>query len=646
MRLPGMKMWYSDDLGDTWYKTDDPDHIAPPGSDNTTNSNYDVIRTAGFPWAESLGYAYCSCFHKNRFWMFKGGRVQITTAGHNYWRQAWGAWSLPLDFETSLLKSKRVLTLSEEDNVESGYLFDNTKVRIVPSLEVTVNKQFPTHCASFSDHILVGFGVQNENSALPSGVFDVRTGDSVLVWDHMDFDAAWSLDIDETDPQWATYERPPAYYPKLNSCGICQYRNQVWVIGGTDYGWTSEVSKMRNRIKTSIDGKTWHLVRFTEPDPEDPFIDNPPAYPTAGFQNVPVRSLDTSACFFSDAKELLLGFCWTGHDYYNDLLGYIIGGNIAPRQMSLFMNFMHSQTIPFPEDIPVETPWYNFPIGGEPGTAPDAPGESTDFTATGDIFRCLRIDLEGGSITAGSGFPFVSSLQSSSPTALPGQIPDKMLAGDKNGYLNKAMVRECAGLGGASKYVLWTIGSNSANKLILYIDVTTRQSYLPAGFLIGLPIRIFAVDGTYTTHTILTNGNDTITLTAPLAADLLPGTQCQIAPMDCAALLAEDRYQFPARLVQLRINVANYQDDEQSLKVGIRRAAGPRRFGEYDTDTDLIQTITQRQLEAGGGVVGISPHASRSLSYDLRVTPNGGGTLEIGPIRMSENIQPGEGGVS
>lgn len=293
----------------------------------------------------------------------------------------------------------------------------------------------------------------------------------------------------------------------------------------------------------------------------------------------------------------------------------------------------------------METPWYNFPIGGEPGIFPDAPGMSADFSETGDVHRCLKIHLETGQVSAGAGFPFVSTLQNSSPTALPGQLPDKMLAGDKNGYLNKAMCPEAAGLGVPSKFVLWYLAAGSTVSTLV-LDVDTRHSYLPAGFLVGLPVRILAGGNQYD-RTIVSNGNDTITLDAevpPVATDA--GLPVLIAPMDCAALLSEMRYQYPARLAQIRINVANYQPDEQSLVLGLHTASARRRFGDFSSDTSVLQTIAQSQIESGGGVVGVVPCSSRSLAYDLRFIPNGGGNLEIGPIHLTEFIQAGDRGVS
>lgn len=644
-----IKLWYSDDLGDTWYLAGD-DHdshdpkSAAPGSADTSEHNYEVLLASGWvPGSTIAGQAYASCIHQSRLWLFREGRIKIVIAGKSYWRKATGAWSAPVDMTTSLLTKDTCLVASEVKNLEcSEYPY----TYVSPFYEDPItDPKYPIRCMSFPDHMLVGFGVNLLDSTKTSGVLHVVADGNKLSWLGMSHSAAWSLDVDETDPNWAVGGIPVGYEPLLHSCGVVQYRDQVWVIGGTLTGnRLNSVSLWLNRIKTSRDGKTWRLVRFSQPDPENPYPDTPPAYPEAGFQNVPMRCLDTQACFFASTKELMLSFCWVGHDYYDDQLGKLVNGSVSPTQTSMFMNFMHSQSIPFPEVIPVETPWYNFPIGGEPGTSPSAPGMSGDFSATGDLLRCLRIDLSANTISAGCGYPFVSSLQNSSPTALPGQLPDKMLVGDKLGYLNKAMVPEAAGLGNPSKFVLWFCAAGSDQTTIV-LDIATRQSYLPAHFLAGLTVRVALTSGTYEERTIVDNTHDTITVAALTSAPVA-GTKIWIAPMDCAALLAENRYQFPARLVNLRVNLANYQGDDQPFSVGIRRGEGPRRFGEFDIDDALTQTVTQRQLEAGGGVVGIMPHASRSLTYDIRITPNGGGDLEIGPLWLTENVQPGEGGLS
>jgi len=624
-----INMWYSDDLGVTWHNMKTPG-IVSVGADNTDPyTNYD-LRLQTFPQTAYLDYAYGCCIHKGYFVLVRERGIGYPNGGGTYWVQAFEVFTMP----TPEMKTHGPESRSFRDLgwfLPGGKSYASTGF---PDLSSDAYK-CPSNILAFDDHILVGNAIQEKN------LFGSY---------HSCPSKKWRMSFSENMESVSFEEETDETLINQTSFGVCSYRKQSWIYGGglvthgslTDTpmyetGNYGTVASMTNRMLTSIDGKVWQEVSYG---------DSPPAYPTAGFQNVPVRCRYPSMVFIPGTKEILIGFCWIGHDYYDDTLGYLVNDSVSPRQMQMFMAFMHSSVISFPEVVPVETPWYNFPLGGSPGSAPDAPGESGDFTDTGDLFRCLRIDLENGDLTIGSGYPLVSTLQNSSPTSLSGQIPDKMLAGDKYGYLNKAMVPEAPGLGNSSRYTLWTIIAG-ATETVLPIDVTAKpNAYLQAHFLTGLPIRVQWTDGSWVESMIADNGNDTITLSSALGFIPAAGTKILIAPMDCAALLNETRYQYPARLVQARINVGNYQPDDQDLLIGIRTAQDRRRFGDFSTAASLIQTIRQRQLEAGGGVVGIAAKASRSLTYDLRFVPTGGGDLEIGPIILTENIAPGEKGLS
>lgn len=608
-----IELWYSDDLGATWFRPSDPVTPCGPGSDNTNRAtNYDLILTdnpTGIPSTYRLGYCYGSCFHNGYFVVLRERAVKWT--GSSVYKQSFCLYYHDLSVGYSKSNSMQC----------SGWVSpaknDPTRWFSSPG-----GVGFPTSIISFPDRMLTGGHCYTE-----AGTFYNRGT------------ARWEVDFSDPDNPMFSHPSIDDYGSTalpVTNFGTCAYRNQRWVIGGKDIdtGSYSYGPTMSNRIFTSLNGVDWEEVSF-------PKIE----YPNEGHQNTPLRCEFPLVCFIPDRKELLIGYSWIGQEYYDNTQGYWTGSAWTFNQMDLFRSMMHSDSIPFPEEVPVETPWYNFPIGGEPGIFPDAPGMSADFSETGDVHRCLKIHLETGQVSAGAGFPFVSTLQNSSPTALPGQLPDKMLAGDKNGYLNKAMCPEAAGLGVPSKFVLWYLAAGSTVSTLV-LDVDTRRSYLPAGFLVGLPVRIYAGGSQYD-RTIVANGNDTITLDAevpPVATEA--GLPILIAPMDCAALLSEMRYQYPARLAQIRINVANYQPDEQSLVLGLHTASARRRFGDFSSDTSVLQTIAQSQIESGGGVVGVVPCSSRSLAYDLRFIPNGGGNLEIGPIHLTEFIQAGDRGVS
>jgi len=616
-----INMWYSDDLGATWSNMKTPG-IVSVGADNTDpDTNYD-LRIQNSPNTAYLDYAYGCCIHKGYFILVRergiGYVVHDDVGNHStYWIQAFQVFTMPTPVLNAHGPETRSFT-SLGWFLPGGVGYASLGQPALPGSVYS----YPSGIVSFEDHILVG-----------NAVYDKLVGGTY----HAAHSKKWRMTF-SGDMKTVSFEaETDETVVRQASFGTCSYKKQSWIYGGglgtaEEPGNYASVFSMTNRMLASIDGKAWKTVSYG---------DSPPAYPVAGFQNVPVRCRYPSMVFIPGTKEILIGFCWIGQDYYDDTVG-----RDAPNQMQMFMAFMHSSAIPFPEVTPVETPWYNFPLGGSPGNAPDAPGESGDFTDTGDLFRCLRIDLENGDLTIGSGYPLVSTLQNSSPTSLSGQIPDKMLAGDKYGYLNKAMVPEAPGLGNSSRYTLWTIIAG-ATETVLPIDVTAKpNAYLQAHFLTGLPIRVQWTDGSWVESMIADNGNDTITLSSALGFIPAAGTKILIAPMDCAALLNETRYQYPARLVQARINVGNYQPDDQDLLIGIRTAQDRRRFGDFSTAASLIQTIRQRQLEAGGGVVGIAAKASRSLTYDLRFVPTGGGDLEIGPIILTENIAPGEKGLS
>lgn len=618
-------MYYSDDLGATWknLKTG----LSCVGADITDPlKNYDLCMQYT-PSHTSATYAYGSCIHNGYFVVTqeKGIKLIVTDPEHGsttYYVQAFQVFTLPTP----------ALGIRGPEGRQFkcvGWFLPSGEAAAPLNTLTLSNYAWPAPIVDFDDHILIG-----------SSFTDKQDADTVwrLYPSHK-----WKMRFSE-DMSDCTFESlaSDSLFWRQTTFGVCSYRKQRWVYGGgiANYdstpkepgSWSTNMASMTNRMLTSINGEDWHQISYG---------DSPPAYPTAGFQNVPVRCRHPQMVFIPGTKELLITYSWIGHDYYDDTVG-----RSSFNRVTMMMAFLHSSAIPFPDEIPDETPWYNYPVGGSASIAPDAPGESGDFTETGDLLRCLRVDLEDGTLTAGSGYPLVSTLQNSSPTALAGQIPDKMLAGDTSGYLNKAMVPEAPGLGNSSRYTIWTLLAGSTDT-VLVVDVTSRpNAYLQSHFLTGLSIRIQSSVGVWVESTISDNGNDTITLSGALSFTPAAGTKILIAPMDCAALLNETRYQYPARLVQARINVGNYQYDDQDLLVGIRTAQDRRRFGDFSTTAALIQTIQQRQLEAGGGVVGIAAKASRSLTYDLRFVPNGGGDLEIGPIILTENIAPGEKGLS
>lgn len=662
-----------------WYTDLDLSQSSPPGSITTEwKETLTGLPCVANPWLDAwvafdpeneqfphLNHAWCSCIHKGLFWVFQGLSVKadapvenivstvptvVGTTNERYVHQAFCYWTMPLNWENRRGEERGFTyhgmvipggaTAPWGRKHSSPELMDHGGLQVLP----------------FSDHLLIGFTGHTYGLSTWAGV-DIREGVADNLWrvdTAEDGGAVFSLASDsvvysisdESGDTWTPRKSTPStgalYMP-----GVCVHNGQVWVVGGaneavkTPGGADTHTFRcnLRASIKTSVDGKNWFRC-----------LENAPKYPALNFHLQTPASVIPQVAFFEGIEwptgyplewgagpiesRMLFGWPYYTSPWYEAdpaLHSARFIDTIWPIDLVYYAKMDVSK-------VYTETAWYNFPLGGEPGIDPAAPAPTPT-----EVKGFLRVGLDDGSVSVGAGYPFVSTLQNSSPTALPGQLPDKMLAGDANGYLNKALVREASGLGNPSKYVLWTLDSGSTATVL---NVRLDKSILPTNFLVGLPVRILGANSSYVERVVASNTTSTITLTAALATVPAAGTQILIAPMICAALLGETRYQYPARLVTLRLNLANYQDVDQSIQVGVRTAQGPRRFGDFTEAPYRLQTVTQRQLEAGGGVVGVAPHASRSLTYDLRFIPVGGGDLEIGPISVTENIQPGEGGLS
>lgn len=264
-------------------------------------------------------------------------------------------------------------------------------------------------------------------------------------------------------------------------------------------------------------------------------------------------------------------------------------------------------------------------VAGESGLA------VVDATVV-DFDRAMVVDVRHGAAFPGEGFAFAATLR--------GGVGARAFAGGTDGYLYKTHVEDASGLGTPTAKVRWNLTGDSTAS-VLAISAEQEGAFWPIGYLAGLAVWVrYAATGAFAYGVCASNTKDTLTLEAALAEAPEAGDWLWVAPMVCGALFAEDRYQYPATPMYLRANVASGAD--QDFTLGVYSADDPALTANLSVAPDATQRFTVRDLQRGGGRVGIRARASRAQLCSLSFTPAGNGKLTLNTLGLEVSVSPRE----